>query len=467
MLSEDVFFAPVTELSARIKARQLSPVELAEGFLARIEKHSARYNAFVTVTRDLALQQARTAESEIAAGRWRGPLHGIPWGAKDLLATKGIPTGWGTSFLAGQVFDTDATTVRLLHEAGAVMLGKTHCVEFAGCLGYHLADASVAGPGRNPWNPERWTGGSSSGSGAAVAAGLCAFALGTETWGSILCPSAFCGLTGLRPTYGLVSRAGGMVGAYSFDKVGPLARSAADCRVVLDALQGPDPLDPASAGERVALDAGAGRPLSGLRGALVPLDWSKSGEPEVKAAFDAGVAALRAAGLHLEETTLPEYPASEVSGTLITVEALAAFEPFFEDGRVKQLKDGMARHQREIARVITGADTMKAWRMRRELQEIVGRFFEKWDVIVTPNFKSVAPRVTDDFNTALAYADPAGAIGVGCGLPALALPAGFGRERLPASLQVMGPPFSEATLLGIGEAFQAVTKHHEEHATVA
>jgi aspartyl-tRNA(Asn)/glutamyl-tRNA(Gln) amidotransferase subunit A len=465
MLSEDVFFAPVTTLSARIKARQLSPVELAEGFLARIAKYSDRYNAFVTVTRDLAMSQARAAESEIAAGRWRGPLHGIPWGAKDLLATRGIPTGWGTAFLANQVFDHDATTVQRLHEAGAVMLGKTHCVEFAGCLGYRYADASVAGAGRNPWNAEHWTGGSSSGSGAAVAAGLCAFALGTETWGSILCPSAFCGLSGLRPTYGLVSRAGGMVGAYSFDKVGPLARTAADCRLVLDAIQGPDPLDPTSAGERV--DLRANRPLGQLRAALVPLDWSKSGEPEVKAAFDAAVASLRTAGLHMEEAQLPDYPASEVSGTLITVEALAAFEPFIDDGRVTQLKDKMARYQREIAAPITGADTMKAWRMRRELQEIVGRFFEQWDVIVTPNFKSVAPRVTDDLNAALAYADPVGAIGVGCGLPALALPTGFGRGHLPASLQVMGAPFSEGTLLAIGEAFQDVTSHHVEHATVA
>ena len=465
MLSEDVFFASVTELSARIRSRQLSPVELTEGFLARIEKFSARYNAFVTVTRELAMQQARAAESEIAAGRWRGPLHGVPWGAKDLLATKGIPTGWGTSFLAGQVFDHDATTVQRLHEAGAVMLGKTHCVEFAGCLGYRYANASVAGPGRNPWNPEHWTGGSSSGSGAAVAAGLCAFALGTETWGSILCPSAFCGLTGLRPTYGLVSRAGGMVGAYSFDKVGPIARTAADCRLVLDAIQGPDPLDPTSAGERV--DLGAKVPLKQLRAALVPMDWKDSGEPEVKAAFDMAVAALRAAGLNTEETTFPDYPASEVSGTLISVEALAAFEPFFEDGRVKQLKDKMARHQRDIASPITGADAMKAWRMRRELQDIVARWFGDWDVIVTPNFKSVAPRVTDDLNAALAYSDPAGAIGVGCGLPALALPAGFGKAHLPASLQVMGPPFSEATLLAVGEALQKVTGHHREHATVA
>jgi len=467
MLAEDVFFLPVSELARRMRERSLSPVELTEGYLARIEKFSARYNAFVTVTRDLALAQARDAERELGAGHVRGPLHGVPWGAKDLLATQGIPTGWGTSFLANQVFDEDATVVAKLHEAGAVMLGKTHCVEFAGCLGYRWPDASVAGPGRNPWNPERWTGGSSSGSGAAVAAGLCAFALGTETWGSILCPSAFCGLTGLRPTYGLVSRAGGMVGAYTFDKIGPLARSASDCRDVLDAIAGPDPRDPTSANEKPALAPGQGMRISEVRGALVPLDWSKSGEPEAKAAFDEAVGVLRAAGLHLEEAKLPDYPAGEVSGTLISVEALAAFEPFYRDGRVKLLKDKLAPHQWELARPITGADTMKAWRMRRELQELTAAYYEKYDVVVTPNFNSVAPRVTDDLNTSLAYADPAGAIGVGCGLPALALPTGFGRGHMPVSLQLMGGPFSEATLIELGEAYQKATRHHLEHAAVA
>ncbi len=466
MLSEEIFFAPVTELSEKIRNRQLSPVELTQGYLDRIKKYNDRFNAFVTVTADQALLQARTAESQIAQGRWRGPLHGIPWGAKDLLATKGVPTGWGTRFLANQVFDYDATVVKRLNDAGAVMLGKTHCVEFAGCLGYRFPDASVAGPGRNPWNAEHWTGGSSSGSGAAVAAGLAAFALGTETWGSILCPSAFCGLSGLRPTYGLVSRAGGMVGAYTFDKIGPLARTAADCRLVLDAIQGPDPLDPTSSGERVNLRP-SGKPLSQIRAALIPLDWSRTGEPEAKAAFDAAVNVLRAAGLKLEEATFPDYPASEVSGLLITVEALAAFEPFFQNGAVTQLVDKLARHQWDIAQPITGADTMKAWRMRRELQEIVAKWFEKYDVIVTPNFKSVAPRADDDLNAALAYADPAGAIGVGCGLPALALPTGFGKAHLPVSMQVMGPPFSEETLLEIGDAFQKATSFHKEHAAVA
>lgn len=465
-LAEATFFQPAWALAEQMRTRALSPVELAEGYLARIEQHSARYNAFVTVTRDLALAQARAAESEIAAGRWRGPLHGMPWGAKDLLDTKDIATGWGTSFLAERMPERDATVVERLHAAGAVMLGKTHCVEFAGCLGYSWPAASVAGAGRNPWNVEHWTGGSSSGSGAAVAAGLCAFALGTETWGSILCPSAFCGLSGLRPTYGLVSRAGGMVGAYTFDRIGPMARTARDCRDILAALAGPDPRDPTNAGLTPDLTGAAAVPMSQLRAALVPLDWTKSPETDVKIAFDEAVHTLRGAGLALEAAELPSFPAAEVSGLLITVEALAAFEPFFRDGRVRQLKDRMARHQWDIATPITGADTLKAQRMRYELQQVMAKFFERYDVIVTPNFMSVAPPVDRNLNDTLAYADPVGAIGVACGLPSLALPTGFGKGHLPTGMQIVGAPWTEATLLALGETFQSRTAFHREHAPV-
>src|SRR4029079_5157516 len=233
--------------------------------------------------------------------------------------------------------------------------------------GYRFAHASASGPGRNPWEPSRWSGGSSSGSGAAVAAGLATFALGTETWGSILCPSAFCGLTGIRPTYGLVSRAGGMVGAYTFDKVGPLAHSVADCRTVLATIAGADPRDPSCATAHTKLDRGAGRQWRNLNAALVPLDWKKVGEPEVKAAFDAAVATLAGAGVHVEEATLPDVPAAEVSGLLIGMEALAAFDPFLADGRVKQLVDDMAPRQGELGALVTGADTVKAMRIRESV----------------------------------------------------------------------------------------------------
>ena len=378
MLADDVLFQPVTDLSQQIRTRRLSPLELTESYLARIQKLNSRFNAFQTVTADVALEQARAAEKRASAGRTLSPLDGIPYAAKDLLATKGIPTSWGARPLKDQTFERDATVVTRLREAGAVLLGKAAMVEFAGGLGYRMANASISGPGRNPWNPAHWTGGSSSGSGAAVSGGLAAFAIGTETWGSILCPSAFCGLTGLRPTYGVVPRTGAMVCADTFDKIGPLCRTTGDCRLVLQVIAGHDPADVSSATERLNLAPRAGRPVRQLRAALIPLDWSKTGEPEVKAAFDRAVADLKLAGLQMDVAELPAYPASEVAGLLIGLEAITAFEPFFADGRVKQLVDVYAQHQRDIAQPVTGADAMKAWRMRGELQAKAAEFAAKW-----------------------------------------------------------------------------------------
>ena len=465
-LGDDVLLLPVTELSARIQARKLSPVELTEAYLARIQLYGGRLNAFARVTPDLAREQARAAEAEIARGRHRGPLHGVPYGAKDLFAVAGFPTEWGAAACAGQTFDRDATVVRRLREAGAVLLGKLAMVEFAGGLGYRYANASSSGPGRNPWNPDHWTGGSSSGSGAAVAAGLVGFALGTETWGSILCPSAFCGLTGLRPTYGRVSRAGAMVCAWTFDKVGPLCRTAADCRLVLEAIAGPDPDDPSAAHEPARFPRGTTRPPS-LRGAVVELDFTKAGESEVKAAFDRAVAELRGAGLKLEAAKLPEFPASEVAGLIITAEALSTFENFFKDGSVAKLKDAYAPWQPEINAAVTCADLVKAWRMRAVLQQRTAELFDRYDYIVTPNFMSVAPSIEADLYKALSYADPAGAVGNACGLPAIALPCGFGREHLPVSFQIMAAPWSEAMLLDLGELYQSRTRFHAEHPALA
>lgn len=460
MIGEDVLYLPVSELSARIRAHQLSPVELTQAYLDRIRKLSPKLNAFETVAGDVALMQARNAESELNRGRWLGPLHGIPYGAKDLLATAGIRTTWGARPLREQVFDHDATVVRKLRDGGAILLGKCAMVELAGGLGYRFADASVSGPGRNPWNPSRWTGGSSSGSGAAVAAGLTGFALGTETWGSILCPAAFCGITGLRPTYGRVSRAGAMVCSWTFDKIGPLARSAADCRTVLQAIAGPDPDDPSAAGEPVKLGT-AKRDWSKLRAALVPLDFSvKGAEPEVKRAFDGAVSELRAMGLDLVEAKLPDFPASEMAGLIIAAEAISAFEKLYQDGRVLLLKDVYAPHQPEINAAVSGADLVKAWRMRKVLQEKMADFFGDYDVIVTPNFLSVASRIEDDLYQALPYSDPVGAIGNACGLPAIALPCGYGKEHMPASFQIVAAPWDEGLLLDLGEAFQRRTVFH-------
>ncbi len=462
MLGEDVLFLSVAELGARMRARALSPVELTEAYLARCRRLGDRLNAIATLMPEVALEQARRAESEIRANKWRGPLHGVPYLAKDLFAAAGAPTTWGAAPCREQRFDHDATVIVKLREAGAVLLGKSAMIEFAGCLGYRFADASLQGPCRTPWNLGRWAGGSSSGSGAAVAAGLCAFALGTETWGSILCPAAFNGLTGLRPTYGRVSRFGAMVGSWTFDKVGPLAREAADCRLVLRAIAGADPRDPSTTSEPLPSEGARTRPSS-LRGAIVNLDFTKFGEPEVKAAFERSLEDLRALGVTLEEAALPSLPASEAAGVIITAEALSTFENYFADGGVKQLSDPYAAHQREINRDLRGDDVVKAWRIRRVLQEKMSEFFGRYDVLVSPNFMSVAPPIERDLYETLPYPDPVGGVGNACGLPAIALPNGFGRDHCPTSFQLVAAPYEEGPLLDLAEAYQRRTRWHREH----
>ncbi len=253
MLPDDIFFASIKELGAQLRARKLSPVELTEGYLARLEKFGPRLGAVVTLMRASALKEARAAEREIKQGRYRGPLHGIPYGAKDLLATRNAPTTWGAAPYKDQQFDYDATVVARLHDAGAILVAKLAMVELAGGMGYNHANASLTGACRTPWNTDYWSGGSSSGPGAAVAAGLVAFAIGSETSGSIITPAAFCGITGLRPTYGRVSRHGAMALAWTLDKLGPMCRSAADCGYVLCRHRGPRPARPDRAQSPVPL----------------------------------------------------------------------------------------------------------------------------------------------------------------------------------------------------------------------
>src|SRR5437660_2932732 len=240
-LSDDVLYLPVTELARRIRLKQLSPVKLTENYLERSRTIGAKLNAYTMLTPDLAMEQAHTAEKEIAAGKYRGPLHGIPYAAKDLLAVKGYPTTWGARPYAQQTFDYDATVIKKLRAAGAVLIGKAAMIELAGGMGYRFASASISGPAKNPWDQTCWTCGSSSGSGAIASAALAGFAIGTETWGSIICPSAFCGVSGLRPTYGRVSRHGAMALAPSMDKIGPMASAAEDGARSFACIAGHDP----------------------------------------------------------------------------------------------------------------------------------------------------------------------------------------------------------------------------------
>src|SRR3954463_828163 len=255
MINNDTLFANVSELAAQIRARKLSPVELTESYLQRLETTGKRLNAVAHVMRETAMREARQAEAEIKRGRYRGPLHGIPYGVKDLCATREAPTTWGATPYKNQRFDHDATVVTRLREAGAILTAKLAMIELAGGMGYNQADASWTGACRTPWNTNFWSGGSSSGPGAATASACVAFAIGSETSGSIITPAAFCGLSGLRPTYGAVSRHGAMALSWTLDKLGPMCRSADDCGFVLAALAGKDPLDPSTSGRPFAYSA--------------------------------------------------------------------------------------------------------------------------------------------------------------------------------------------------------------------
>src|SRR5215831_10100098 len=342
LMTSPVVFMPIRELKTLVKTRQVSPVELAETFLARLETLGPQYNAVVTVTRERALQQARQAERDIAAGHYKGPLHGIPYGAKDLLATSGgIPTTWGAAPLRHQKFEYDATVVRKLAEAGAVLVAKLAMVELAGGMGYRQPHASFTGPGINPWDRTTWSGGSSSGSGAAVSAGLVPFAIGSETWGSILSPASNCGIAGLRPTYGRVSRYGAMALSWSLDKIGPLGLTADDCGLVLEAIAGPDPDDPSTLDQPFRYDPAddrardAGPPGRAFRCGVVR-GVPDVADPDVRACFEAALAVLREIGT-IEDVTLPDLPYEAIARTILFAEGASAMEDLVTSGAIAEL----------------------------------------------------------------------------------------------------------------------------------
>ena len=458
MLADDVLYKSVTDLSRLVRSRKVSPVELTRAYLARIEALNPKLVAFATVTADLAIEQAKQAEKEIAAGKDRGPLHGIPYGAKDLVATKGITTTWGAKPYESQVFQEDATVVRRLREAGAVLLGKLAMIELAGGLGYSKGEASLTGAAHNPWNLDRWTCGSSSGAGAAVAAALVPFAIGSETWGSILCPSSFCGVSGLRPTFGRVSRQGAMALSWSLDKLGPMARSARDCELVLERIQGHDPDDPYSSDERPAPPSDPAS-VRRLRVGWLKLAFDKQGDRSVERAFLAALDELRRAGARVEETKLPELPFESVTGVILSAEVATAFEELEKSGAARRLVSPGARLSFIVARAIRGADFVKAQRIRRVCQESMADLFTRHDVVLYPGEGYTAFPLDKDFND-IAWPDPIGAAGNLCGLPAIAVPCGFGQDGLPASLTAMTSAFEEDKGISLARFFQEITTWH-------
>ncbi|HEX9268774.1 MAG TPA: amidase, partial [Candidatus Limnocylindria bacterium] len=312
-----------------------------EATLALLEREGPRYNAVATVMRERAVAEARRADRARPRGAARAPLHGVPYGAKDLVAARGAPTTWGAPPYRDQVFDDDATVVTKLGRAGAVLAAKLAMVELAGGGGYRYANASLQGPGLNPWDPGRWSGGSSSGSGAAVAAGLVPYAIGSETSGSIGTPSAFCGVTGLRPTYGLVSRHGAMALSWTLDKLGPMARTAEDCALALAAMSGGDPNDPTTSGRRFVPLAhrAATAALRAVRIGFSEEDVSHA-TPEARRALERGFAELKRLVPRVAHAVLPpELPYGAMVGTVFGAEGATIFAELIESGRVDQLVD--------------------------------------------------------------------------------------------------------------------------------
>lgn len=452
-------FATIRELGKRLRAREFTSLELTEFFLRRLETAGRQLNAVVTVTRDLALRQAEAADQELKAGRDRGPLHGIPYGAKDLLATREAPTTWGAAPYRERVIDDEATVVRKLREAGAVLAAKLAMVELAGGLGYRQANAAFTGPGLNPWATDSWAGGSSSGSGAAVGAGLVPFAIGTETWGSIMTPAGYCGVTGLRPTYGRVSRAGAMALSWTMDKIGPLARTADECGIVLNAIAGVDERDETTFDETFVypLEKPLDRPfrLATLVEPQVKL------QPAVAENYDKSLAVLRELG-DFREIQLPDLPADLVAGTIISCEMAAIFGPMIQSGDVWELTAPEDRLGVFPAQLIPAVDYINAFRIRRKLQRALDELLVDVDAVVTPTLATVAPPIARSFRE---YHAPYRASGIGgpgnaAGLPAITLPNGLGERGLPTGVQLVGRARNESQLLAIARAYQEVTPWH-------
>uniref|UniRef100_Q01QJ9 Amidase n=1 Tax=Solibacter usitatus (strain Ellin6076) TaxID=234267 RepID=Q01QJ9_SOLUE len=468
-IDPDVYFATIPELNERLKSKEFTAEQLARAFSARLQELGPRYNALALSLNQEALRQAKAVDNELKRDRFRGPLQGIPYGVKDLLAYAGQPTTWGAKPYAGQVFDYNAAVIDKISALGGVLTGKLAMVELAGGGGYRFASASLTGPGLNPWDRTRWSGGSSSGSAAAVAAGLVPYAIGSETSGSIVTPASFCGVTALRPTYGLVSRYGAMALSWTLDKLGPFAHTAEDCGLILQAIAGKDSRDPGSAGKSFYYTPQYAHPMKDLKVGYAPSDFSEWAEPAARPAFDAALGVLKASGVQLVETRLPDFPYGAALSTILNGEMGSIFEPLIASGKVDELADKPQIAGLKASLELPAKDYLKAMRMRRMIQDEVSKLFGSIDVLLAPGRPGIASKIDQPLDRGAGGAPPKDPgfraiiqMGNLAGLPALVLPCGFA-ENMPVALQVVGVPFSENTLLAIGREFQKRTDWHKRH----
>ncbi|HXB69675.1 MAG TPA: amidase [Candidatus Acidoferrales bacterium] len=447
---QDLAFAPVTQLSRWIEARKLSSERLTRLYLDRLERFDSKLRCVITLTRDLALAQAKTADQEIAAGKYRGPLHGIPWGAKDLIDTAGIPTTYGAEPFRNRVPAQDAAVVKRLHEAGAVLIAKLSLGALA------LNDIWFGGQTMNPWLLEEGASGSSAGPGAATAAGLVGFAIGSETGGSIVSPSMRCGITGLRPTYGRVPRTGAMTLCWSLDKLGPMTRGVEDAMLVLRAISGPDPGDVSSVPSRLDFDSAVS--VQGLRVGYFS-GWMKESP-----ATDVDRAALEAArklGMVPVEVTLPDWPYGSLN-LILFAEGAAAFEELTLSGGLKQLKvqvpDAWPNLFRQ-ARFLSAVDFVQADRLRRRVAQEMARIFSQVDLLLVPSLRDEMLTISNftghpSLTFRAGYVEVAEARSDWAPDPANPLPKFSPRRRVPHGVTLIGRLFDEGTLGRAGLAFE-------------
>jgi aspartyl-tRNA(Asn)/glutamyl-tRNA(Gln) amidotransferase subunit A len=462
----DLHWASMADLGRLIATKQVSPVEVVRAHLDRIAAVDSKLRAFITVCADSALESARAAEADLMAGRVVGRLHGVPWAPKDLYATRGVRTTGGSKILADSVPSEDSTVVARLARAGAILLGKLNMHEFAygpEGLNAHYGDA------RNPWSADahRITGGSSSGSGAAVAAGLAPGSLGSDTGGSIRIPASLCGITGLKPTYGRVSRAGVLPLAWSMDHVGPMTRSARDCALMLSVIAGYDPADPTTSVLPVP-DYGAALTgdVKGLRVGLLRAHFTDPAAPDVRAAVEATAKQLEQAGAVVDEVNLTQMThVATGSAAIVASEALAYHAPWMRSRPQDYQPD--VRERLRLGAFVNGAHYVRAQQIRALVTREVDEALARRDVLLAPATPLVAP-VLGEREAALGDgpSDVRAAL-LRCtrpfnfsGHPACAAPCGFTPGGLPIGLQVVGRPFDEATVLRVVDAYQRMTDWH-------
>lgn len=438
---EELAYMSIGELAELIKTGQITSVELTQFYIDRIKKLDTRLHAVVTLMEDYALQQARMADEEIAAGKYKGMLHGIPFGAKDLLAKSGFKTTWGATPYKDQVIDTDATVIARLEEAGAILVAKTTL----GALAW--GDVWFGGKTRNPWNTEQGSSGSSAGSASAVSAGMLPFAIGSETLGSIVSPATVCGVTGLRPTYGRVSRHGAMALSWSMDKLGPICRNVEDCAIVLEAIAGPDGMDPMVFDFPFFYEPEID--LSHVRIGYVKSDFER--DYAFHDQDSVTLAVMASLGAELVPIDLPSQPTGDMT-IILSAEAAAAFEELTlssrDDELVRQVKRAWPNVFRQ-SRLIPAVEYIQANRLRTMLVQDMDALFSSIDVYLAPSWGSKNLGLTNL-----------------SGHPSVVLPNGFSEAGTPTSITFTGRLFDEGTLLAVANAYQNASGWHRKHPVV-